>query len=228
MNKKYKIWNYKYDFAEINFKNWKEVFSDTFRLNIRKVALLSMLFAFEILMTIISKIIMGIAIPMIVGVYTIEISFFVILIIYLCSNYLYASILSISAIWFRLLLGSEPIGLLSMMISDMVFLTIFAIVLFFLKKLILLRFEFKNQIRVFAYLICVAGFISMLVSGFISMLCNDSFIFNMYYLSDNDSGYWNMLLWVGFGVTLAKYVINIILFISTIKILFILIKQSRA
>ncbi|ATQ35755.1 hypothetical protein MENTO_v1c06230 [Mesoplasma entomophilum] len=228
MNKKYKIWNYKYDFAEINFKNWKEVFHDTFRLNIRKLALLSMLFAFEILMTIISKIIMGIAIPMIVGVYTIEISFFVILIIYLCSNYLYASILSISAIWFRLLLGSEPIGLLSMMISDMVFLTIFAIVFFFLKKFILLRFEFKNQIKVFAYLISIGGLISMFASGFISMLCNDTFIFNMYYLSDSDSGYWNMLLWVGFGVTLAKYVINIILFISTIKVLFILIKQSRA
>ncbi|ATZ18267.1 ECF transporter S component [Mesoplasma melaleucae] len=228
MDKKYRLWNYKYDFAEINLKNWKEVFKDTFKLNIRKIALLSMLFAIEIIMTIISKVIMGIAIPMIVGVYTIEISFFVILIIYLCSNYIYASILSISAIWFRLLLGSEPIGLLSMMISDMFFLTIFAIVLFILKKFILFKFNFKNQITILIYLICIAGLISMIGSGFISMLCNDKFIFNMYYLHDDGSGYWTMLLWVGFGVTIAKYIINILLFISTIKVLLILLKQSRA
>ncbi|WP_100679739.1 ECF transporter S component [Mesoplasma tabanidae] len=228
MNKKYKLWNYKYDFAEINFKNWKEVFRDTFRLNTRKVALLSMLFTLEILMTIISKVVMGIAIPMIAGVYTIEISFFIILVIYLCSNYIYASILSIGAIWFRLLLGSEPIGLLSMMISDMTFLTLFAIIFFILKKLILLKTEFKNQIKIFIFLVCLAGLVSMVGSGFISMICNDKFIFNMYYLSNDGSGYWEMLLWVGFGVTLAKYIINIILFISTIKILFILIKQSRA
>ncbi|AVN64636.1 MULTISPECIES: ECF transporter S component [Mesoplasma] len=228
MDKKYKLWNYKYDFSEINLKNWKEVLKDTFKLNTRKIALLSMLFAIEILMTIISKVIMGLAIPMIVGVYTIEISFFVILIIYLCSNYIYASILSITAIWFRLLLGSEPIGLLSMMISDTTFLTIFAISFFVLKKFIFLKFIFKNQIKILIVLICFAGLISMIGSGFISMLCNDKFIFEMYYLSDDGSGYWKMLLWVGFGVTLAKYSINILLFASTLKVLLILIKQSRA
>ncbi|AVN63954.1 hypothetical protein CG006_03175 [Mesoplasma florum] len=228
MDKKYKLWNYKYDFSEINLKNWKEVLKDTFKLNTRKIALLSMLFAIEILMTIISKVVMGLAIPMIVGVYTIEISFFVILIIYLCSNYIYASILSITAIWFRLLLGSEPIGLLSMMISDTAFLTIFAISFFILKKFIFLRFKFKNQIKILVLLICLAGLISMVGSGFISMLCNDKFIFEMYYLSDDGSGYWKMLLWVGFGVTLAKYSINILLFVSTLKVLLILIKQSRA
>ncbi|AAT75934.1 putative permease [Mesoplasma florum L1] len=227
MDKKYKLWNYKYDFSEINLKNWKEVLKDTFKLNTRKIALLSMLFAIEILMTIISKVIMGLAIPMIVGVYTIEISFFVILIIYLCSNYIYASILSITAIWFRLLLGSEPVGLLSMMISDTAFLTIFAVLFFILKKFIFLKFKFKNQIKILIALICFAGLISMIGSGFISMLCNDKFIFEMYYLSDDGSGYWKMLLWVGFGVTLAKYSINILLFASTLKVLLILIKQSR-
>ncbi|AGY41690.1 Substrate-specific component RibU of riboflavin ECF transporter [Mesoplasma florum W37] len=227
MDKKYKLWNYKYDFSEINLKNWKEVLKDTFKLNTRKIALLSMLFAIEILITIISKVIMGLAIPMIVGVYTIEISFFVILIIYLCSNYIYASILSITAIWFRLLLGSEPVGLLSMMISDTAFLTIFAVLFFILKKFIFLKFKFKNQIKILIVLICFAGLISMIGSGFISMLCNDKFIFEMYYLSDDGSGYWKMLLWVGFGVTLAKYSINILLFASTLKVLLILIKQSR-
>ncbi|AVN65299.1 hypothetical protein CG002_02965 [Mesoplasma florum] len=227
MDKKYKLWNYKYDFSEINLKNWKEVLKDTFKLNTRKIALLSMLFAIEILMTIISKVIMGLAVPMIVGVYTIEISFFVILIIYLCSNYIYASILSITAIWFRLLLGSEPVGLLSMMISDTAFLTIFAVLFFILKKFIFLKFKFKNQIKILIALICFAGLISMIGSGFISMLCNDKFIFEMYYLSDDGSGYWKMLLWVGFGVTLAKYSINILLFASTLKVLLILIKQSR-
>lgn len=227
MERKYKLWSYKYDFAEINSKNWKSVMKDTFKLNARRIALLAMLYAIEIIMTIISKFVMGMAIPMILGVYSIEISFFVILIIYLCSNYLYASFLSITAIWFRFLLGSEPIGLLSMMISDMVFLTIFVLVLFPLKKFVLFKFNFKNQIRTLVYLICISGLISMIGSGFISMLCNDKFIFGMYYLSDDGSGYWNILLWAGFGVTIVKYVINILLFIFTIKILLILVNQLR-
>ncbi|ASZ09342.1 hypothetical protein CK556_03230 [Mesoplasma chauliocola] len=227
MDKNYKMWSHKYDFAEINTKNYKDVLKDTFKMSIRKIALLSMLFAIEIVMTIISKVVMGIAIPMIVGVYTIEISFFVILIIYIASNYLYASIIMVCSIWFRLLLGSEPIGLLSMMISDLVFLTSFAIIIFFLKRFILFKFKFKNKNLIFLFLIIFTSIISMLVSGFISMLCNDSFIFAMYWLQNDNSGYWEMLLWVGFGVTIAKYVVNLILFISVFKVITILIKQSR-
>lgn len=218
MNKECKFWKHKYDFSEINSENYKKVIKQYFNLNIKKITILSMLFAVEIVMVVVSKFVMGNF--LILGVFAIEISFFPIFCILIVSNVFYTSVLSLIAIWFRLGLGSEPIGLLSMTITDESFIFSFSLFFFILKKCFLFKFENKNF--VYCLLMSLSVVVASIISGAIAFICNYYFIFDLYKVPPA-----SLLLWVGFGVTIIKFILNFVIFMSFWKSFKLLVESSR-
>ncbi|AGR41952.1 ECF transporter S component [Spiroplasma diminutum] len=231
MNNIYGFWSHKYDFSEINKYNWKLVFKDTFGLDIKRISLLSMLFALEIVITIISKYLMGAL--TIFQFYTVEFSLIGILFIYLSTNWLYASIICIFSNFLRVILPapSDFIGVLAMTLSDISFLITFAIVFLILKKIILFKVKKDNQIRWYITIIVLSGIIAMISSAFLSMLANHYFIFDMYntlypgIMPEKNSVLWISYLWSGFIVSVIKFTINVFTFSFFIKLLVNLINK---
>ncbi|WP_338985434.1 ECF transporter S component [Spiroplasma endosymbiont of Diplazon laetatorius] len=234
MENYYGFWSHKYDFAEINRYNWRLVMKDIFYLDIKKISLLSMLFAVEIFLTIFSKYAFG-AIP-IANFFTMEISFVGIMFIYISSNFIYASIFCAAANSLRIVLpfGSDPIGVLAMTLSDVSFLAFFAIFFFLLKKYWLFKVESDNQIKYYIAIIAVCGFVASFMSAFTSLVLNDLFIFEWYknvwpdtgkIIGDKGSATWISLLFIAFGVSLLKFAANLIIICLSIKTLVYLINK---
>ncbi|WP_339029516.1 ECF transporter S component [Spiroplasma endosymbiont of Cantharis nigra] len=231
MENTYNFWSHKYDFAEINRYNWRMVLKDNFVLDIKRISLLAMLFAIEILFTIISKYtIGGLAIA---EAFTIEISLIGILFIYLTTNVFYAAIFNIAANSLRMVLPlpSNYIGVLAMTISDLTFIISFAIIFFSLKKIVLFKIKKENQLKWYLLLIAISGTLAIMISAFISLICNQHFIFEWYevlypgIVPEKNSYGWNILLWTGFGVSIAKLGVNLIIFLLTTKLLVKLINK---
>ncbi|AUB31372.1 ECF transporter S component [Spiroplasma floricola] len=231
MENEYGFWNHKYDFAEINKYNWRLVLKDNFQLNIKKITLLSMLFAFEVLLTIFSKYVLGGL--LIMGFYSIEVSFFGILFIYLSSNIVYSAIINILVNSMRIVLplGSDPIGVVAMTLSDLSFLIAFAVVFFFLKRSLLFRVKENNKMKYYLWMIVISGILATLISASLSLLYNQTFIFEWYrtlypaLIPEKNSTLWFSIMFVGFGVTIAKFFCNLLLFVISVKILVNLINK---
>ncbi|QHX36486.1 ECF transporter S component [Spiroplasma sp. BIUS-1] len=228
MENVYGFWNHKYDFSELNKYNYKEVLKDTFKLDIKRVSILAMLFALEIVLTVINKYTLGF---LTLGFFTIEVSFVGVLFIYLSSNILYASLLGVLANCLRLALGSDPVGILIMSLLDVTFLIFFATIFFFLKKYWLLKVKSKNQIKYYIAIIVITGLIATFITSGFALLYNDTFIFEMYrklygdVIPQKNTTEWYSLLLASMGVTIAKFAFSIILFSFCIKPLVNLINK---
>ncbi|WP_339021445.1 ECF transporter S component [Spiroplasma endosymbiont of Atherix ibis] len=232
MKNEYGFWNHKYDFAEINKYNWRLVLKDNFQLNIKKITLLSMLFAVEIILTIFSKYVIGGL--LIMGFYTIELSFFGILFIYLCSNIVYSTIINILVNFMRIALplGSDIVGVVAMTLSDLSFLIAFAVIFFFLKRTLLFRAKSHNKMKYYLWIIVISGILATFISASLSFLYNQTFIFEWYrtfypsLIPQKNSVLWFSILFVGFGVTIAKFICNLLLFTISVKIIVNLINKN--
>ncbi|ALD66167.1 ECF transporter S component [Spiroplasma cantharicola] len=231
MENTYSFWGHKYDFAEINKYNWRMVLKDNFVLDIKRISLLAMLFAIEIVFTIISKYtIGGLAIA---EAFTIEFSLIGILFIYLATNVCYAALFNILANSLRMVLPlpSNVIGVLAMTISDLSFIIFFAFIFFLLKRSILFKIKKENQMKWYLLLIVIAGALATIISALISFACNQNFIFQWYstlypgIMPQKNSYGWNVLLWTGFGVSIAKLSLNLTIFLFSAKLLVKLINK---
>ncbi|WP_036268838.1 ECF transporter S component [Mesoplasma seiffertii] len=215
----YKFWKHKADFAEINRRNFQIRIKEYFSLSTKKVTYLSLLLALEILMTIFSKFVMGL-IP-VSGFFVIELSFFVILIILLMSNLFYAMLILQAAIWIRLALGSEPVGLIAMTLVDGSYLLIFACLLFICKFLIA-RFsnDLKGNQKKVLVLTIIIGIVSALFAAAIGLLINYAFILELYGIDKSaKAGFYPIIV----SLTFVKFIINLVLYLLTYKVVVTLI-----
>ncbi|AUM62488.1 ECF transporter S component [Spiroplasma monobiae] len=230
MEEQYGFWSHKYDFAEINKYNWRLVLKDSYKLDIKKIAFISLLLAFEIVLTIINKYTFGLL--LIMNTYTIEMSFFGIMFAYISTNLTYASIICIVSNSIRIVVpgGSDWVGVLAMTLADITFLIVFSITFFFLKKYWLLKVKSENKIKYYLGIVIISGILSIFLTGVFTMSYNDIFVFDLYILIYPDyekilKESWLLFLLVGFGVTLIKYILNLIFLAVSLKILVKLINK---
>lgn len=128
-----------------------------------------MILALNIVMTIFSKFVLGLIPAM--GFFVIEISFFTVLIFLMISNLFYSLIFLELTVWFRVLLGSEPVGLIAMNITDGIFLIFFAF-LIFLFKVIAVRLQITNFFKKLFYFEIIAGLLVILLTSGMAVLMN--------------------------------------------------------
>lgn len=215
------IWNYKSDLAEINAKNYRLVFQDYFRLSTKKITILAMILALNIVMTIFSKFVLGL-IP-VMGFFVIEISFFTVLIFLMISNLFYSLIFLELTVWFRVLLGSEPVGLIAMNITDGIFLIFFAF-LIFLFKVIAVRLQITNFFKKLFYFEIIAGLLVILLTSGMAVLMNYWFILKLYGVhQDQIKGYLPLI----FAFNILKYFINVLIYFGVYQPLMVLIKRYQ-
>ncbi|PPE04675.1 hypothetical protein EELLY_v1c03550 [Entomoplasma ellychniae] len=197
--------------------NLKARIKNYFYLSTRQISLLSLLLAFEMVVVLISKFTLGFWI--IGGAYTIELAFFPIIFIALIFNWFYTSIIAVISVWFRTLLGSEPIGLISLTIADLSFLIVFCCLFYTFKKMFNLLLS-NNQILKYSFWIFISGVIASVVSSLISLVCNYLFIFNLYNMPPTQ---W--ILWLGVLITNIKYLLNIAVCCYLFKVLSKILKS---
>ncbi|ATZ16576.1 hypothetical protein JN01_0213 [Entomoplasma freundtii] len=213
------FWGYKTDFSEINHRNASLIWHDYFHLTTKKIVLMALMLALNIIMTIFSKYVLGLA-P-IGGFFVIEISFFTVLLFLMMTNFFYTFIFFEITVWFRFLLGSEPIGLIAMNLIDGFFLVFFALSVFLFKKWEV-TFQVKNHLKkLFIFEIVAFIIISIITAGF-AVLMNWAFLLN-WYLVPTSKG----LLAMIFGLNIAKSAINGVLYFALYNVLIVLLKHYQ-
>ncbi|AUF83670.1 hypothetical protein CXP39_02575 [Mesoplasma syrphidae] len=219
----HKFWTHKADFAEITTRTFKIRIKEYFNLSTKKISYLALLLALEILMSIFSKFVMGL-VP-ISGFFVIEVSFFVILIVLLMSNLFYAMIILQIGVWMRLILGSEPVGLIAMAIVDGTYLLFFAMFLF-TSKFIIARVSNdigSNQKKVLILTIFIGIFVALITSA-LALLINYLFILELYGIDQSIKKTFYPII---VSMTFVKFIINLFLYLSIYKIALTLIKIHK-
>lgn len=219
----YKIWNYKYDLAEINKYNFREVFRDYFKVTTSKITILSMILALNVLFSIFSIYLMG-QVP-IFGFLVIELTFFTILLVLLITNLFWSILFLEVTVWMRMLFfpQSGPIGLASMNTIDGFYLIVFAALMFIIKIIIVRTHKTKAWKWIKIAQIMNLLFVTFLTAGF-AILMNHTWILDAYLLPQNKIESYYLLL---FGFNILKYLVNCILYLFLFKTTFVLIKRYR-
>ncbi|WP_026389694.1 ECF transporter S component [[Acholeplasma] multilocale] len=210
----YKLWRHKFDFAEINKRNYHKIIRDYFKLSTKKITVLAMLLAIEVVLTAVTGNIMRL-IPL-NGFFVIEFSFFMILLILLATNLFYAMLIFLASTWMRMgITGAEPVGLIAMTITDGSFLLLFAFLIFLIKFFLVRTNNTREQnIKFIKYSNIVILFVMVIVVSGIGVLINWTFILSMYGIPDEASG---AMLWPIFGFNILKYSLNAIIYMSMYK-----------
>lgn len=213
------FWGYKTDLSELNFRNAHLIWRDYFKLTTKKIVLMALMLALNIVVTIFSRYVLGL-IP-IAGFFVIEISFFTVLLFLMMTNFFYTFIFLEITVWFRFLLGSEPIGLIAMNLTDGFFLIFFALSIF-LFKMWLVRFQIKNRFKkLFIFEIVAYCVITVLTAAF-AVLMNWAFLLDLYFVPVTKS-----ILGLIFGLNIAKSAINGVFYFVLYNVCIILLKRYR-
>lgn len=218
------LYGYKNDLAEINRFNYRILIRDYFHLTTKKITLMAMLLTLNLVLTIFSKYVLGLM-P-IAGFFVIEVSFVTILMFALINNFFYTFIFLELTIWLRLALGSEPIGLLAMNLVDGFFLIIFCFAVFCFKRVIVKQ-KSENWIKkLFVFEVVVLSLIILLTSAF-AVFINYSFILQLYFPQWTKKEATTLLPLI-FALNIAKYFLNVFLYLLTFKPLVILARRYQA
>ncbi|WFQ96364.1 permease [Mycoplasma feriruminatoris] len=193
-----------------------------FLLSTNKVALLATLLALQILLTLFSKYVMGAIVLFASAPYLkLEINYWVSAVVLTATNLFWSLIFTIASVWMRLLLGSEPVGLLSLMIVDSSAIIGFAIVLYIFKKM----FIMSNKSEVFAkfevWFVVLASIIATLFGSLCAYISNSSFIFDLYGVPRP----FEAILVITFSFTVIKLTLNHIIFCVVYKRVKVLVKK---
>ncbi|AVP49258.1 ECF transporter S component [Williamsoniiplasma luminosum] len=215
------IWGNKFDTSEINRRNRKIIIKNYFSLSIKKITLISMMVTLNIVVSAFSKFVIGM-VP-INGFFVLEVSFFTILIFLLITNLFYTIFFIQMTTWFRVAFGDEWVGLLAMDLIDSYFIIIFAFILFIVKYL-MVKFKTPNILnKVFWLQIPIFIIVILLTAGFGTLL-NWGFLLTIYGMPEQTQiGYLPII----FGLNIAKYSINVLIFMLLYKPVLILIKNYQ-
>ncbi|PPE05266.1 ECF transporter S component [Williamsoniiplasma lucivorax] len=212
------IWGYKLDTAEINKRNRKIIIRNYFALPVKKISLIAMILALNVVVSIFSKFV-----NFHFWFFVLEVSFFTILIFLFFSNLFYTIIFIQIATWFRVLFGDEWVGLLAMDLIDCFFITLTATILFW-AKFVMVRLQTSNILsKIFWVQIPLLILIILITAGFGTLL-NWWFLLSAYKVPvETRAGYLPII----FGLNIAKYAINVFIFILIYKPVLLLIKNYR-
>ncbi|ATZ17447.1 hypothetical protein ELUMI_v1c07250 [Williamsoniiplasma luminosum] len=180
-----------------------------------------MMLTLNIVVSAFSKFVIGM-VP-INGFFVLEVSFFTILIFLLITNLFYTIFFIQMTTWFRVVFGDEWVGLLAMDLIDSYFIIIFAFILFIVKYL-MVKFKTPNILnKVFWLQIPIFIIVILLTAGFGTLL-NWSFLLDIWNApKETQIGYLPII----FGLNIAKYSINVFIFMLLYKPVLILIKNYQ-
>ncbi|AEM69032.1 ECF transporter S component [Mycoplasma putrefaciens] len=198
----------------------KAVWKQYFAISSSKVALLSMLLALEIVCTLFSKYVMGL-IP-IYQFLVLELSYWVIAVVVISTNLFWASMFTLTAIFMRFILGSEPVGLLSMTLIDLSAVIVLSTSLFIIKRVHLTSNRYQRFLDYEIWWTMLACFISLVVASLVALITNYGFIFKLYNIPIET---YKVYLPVTFGFTILKFTVNYTIFLIIFKRVSIILKQ---
>ncbi|WP_434343534.1 ECF transporter S component [Mycoplasma sp. 06067-C1-B144P-99-0482-3] len=192
-----------------------------FLLSTNKIALLATLLALQILLTLFSKYAMGALVLFASAPYLkLEINYWVSAVVLISTNLFWGLIFTVASVWMRLLLGSEPVGLLSLMLVDGSAIIGFAIIFFIVKKV----FIHSNKLEVFIkfeiLFVILSSIFATLFGSLVAYVSNATFIFELYGQKPNPA-----ILGITFLFTIIKLVINHTIFCLIYKRVKVLVKK---
>lgn len=222
----YKIWKNHFDIAEINHSNYHQL-KKQFKLTTRKISFLAMLLVVNVVFSVISFFALGL-LP-IGGFLTFNITFWIYLISYMGVGFFYTVFLLEIGTWFRMALGTDAISCLAINLSDLTMLIVFFLVCFLINYLRIKVMEIKTpQSRVLGYLFSIIIsylFASLIAAGF-DVLYNKYFLIDVFY--SNGGGRpteIKPLLIIVFWFNLVQYLINLLIFLPTFKVDYVLLNR---
>ncbi|CBW54611.1 ECF transporter S component [Mycoplasma mycoides] len=193
-----------------------------FLLSTNKIALLATLLALQILLTLFSKYVMGALVIFPSAPYLkLEINYWVSTVVLTATNLFWSLIFTVASVWMRLLLGSEPIGLLSLMLVDSSAIIGFATVFYIVKKMFIESNKSETFAKFEILFVVFASVIATLFGGLVAYISNATFIFDLYSIPKP----FGPILAVTFMFTIIKLVVNHAIFCIIYKRVKVLIKK---
>jgi len=225
----FKIWTNTYDFCEVNPTNRRKVTKEYFQISTKKITLLGLLFAVNVVFTLISRFLLG-AIPGIAGFLTFNITLWTIFVTFMAFNFFYSVIFLELSVWFRVLYDPNIPGLIAINLNDLSFLICLALFSFLLNRLRFhLQKDYSPTKKVWGYFwtLIVSLIMATLVVSALDVLYNWGFlitIYNKWYgLAFEPNTSW--LLITIFWFNIVQAIINILIFSAIYKISYTLIDK---
>lgn len=192
-----------------------------FRLNIFKISLLGMLAALNMILALFSHYVLGLF-PVFQDFLKLDIGFFSYLIIWLCVNGFYATVMIFPLTWLRLVYTpGNVVGLLSLNLSDFLIMVVFIGLVFVLKVI-----TNKTSEKWYVFRLTIAGFVATIFASVWNIFANFTFIFRLYGDVEGNYNTWPMAGFL-FGFNTIKYGLNFILLIALYKPILLAIKKYQ-
>lgn len=222
----YKIWKNHFDIAEVNHHNYHQL-KNQFKLTTWKISFLAMLLVVEIIFSVISFFALGLF-P-VGGFLTFNIIFWIYLISYMGVGFFYTGLLLEIGTWFRMALGTDVTSCLAINLSDLTMLIAFSGLLFLINYVRIRITAIKtSQSRILGYLfsIIISYLLASLIAAGFDVVYNKYFLIDVFY--SNNGGKPNQikpLLIIIFWFNLVQYLINLLIFLPTFKVNYVLLNR---
>lgn len=189
-----------------------------FKLSTKKVAFIGIVLALNIVLALFGRFVLAL-LPL-GGFLVIEITFFTYLISLFIVNGFYAIVLMFIATWFRLVIGDQWIGVLGINVDD---LSVFIVFWSFYKLFDKIIATKKSNIIKMIIVSIITSFIAAIASGGFGVLYNYLFLLDLYSAMYKIPDLKNVeFLMLTFWFNILKYAINFLIFILSVKVIFIL------